>query len=240
MQLPYHAMQQLNQAKQDYQGQDYLAATGTLDKILNTYPKNPGSAEAYFVRALCHSKLSNKKQAESDARKCIKLSPQADLTSDAHATLATLLYESGRTREALTHFSEAFKNTRGRSNEDVVIYRYALCLQREGQWKEARIQFEQIYQHYPNTTTAQHARRLFDWPHDYYSIQCGAFRDKGAASMQSRELRRSGLSSRVERRRRSGEQLYTVYVGKYSRYGQAKDALPSVRRQIRDAFVMPQ
>lgn len=240
MQLPYTELVKLNQAKQDYQKKDYNAATAKLDKIVKNYPQNPGSAEAYYVRSLCHTRMSNKAQAESDARKCLKLSRDPDLTADAHATMATLLYESDRTREAMSHFSEAFKNERGRSNEDVLIYRYALCLQREGQWKEARIQFQQVYEQFPNTTSAQHAKRLYDWRHDYYSIQCGAYRDQDAASMQNRRLQRAGLRSRVERQRRRGELLHTVYVGKYTRYGQAKDALPSVRRQVPDAFVIPQ
>ena len=242
--LPESAWNQIGQAKAKYDRQDYRGAIGRLDPILKQHPDHADSAQAYYLRSLCHAKMSNKVRAESDARKCVRLSRDSELTANAHATLATLMFEANRTKEALPHFQKAFKqqvfkSSHGRTNEDALLYRYGLSLQREGRWKEAMKQFESVYKRFPRTTTAQHARRLRDWTHEYYSIQCGAFRQRNAAEAMHGRLQRARLQSRVEPVSRAGEFMYAVYVGKYPRYGQARDALPSVQRQIPDAFVAP-
>ena len=248
-QLPDSAWQQLKQAQRDYDNRAYHVAEGKLDAVLKKYsgrgvPLHEGepafAAEAYYLRSLCYTKLSNKARAESDARHCLKLSKDPKLTARAHATLATLLYETNRIKEALPHFAEALKGLPEKPPTDLLRYRFGLCLQRENHWKEARLQFAAVFQRYPKGSPAQHAKRLYDWTHDYYSIQCGAFREKGKAAKLERRLKRAGLPSRVESLPRSGELLYMVYVGQYPRYEQARDALSSVQRHISDAIVMPQ
>lgn len=240
VELPASARVRLNEAKANYDRHAYRAAVARLDDTLSQYPDHPDSAEAYYLRSLCHTKLSNKVRAESDARRCLELSKQPDLTANAHATLAILMYESNRTREALPHFAEALRSSQPRTNEDVLRYKYGLCLQREGRWKEARLEFAAVFQRFPNGTAAQHARRLYNWPHPFYSIQCGVFRRQADAEKLRSQLQRWGFRGRVESMTRTGELVHAVYVGQYSRYGQARDALPAVQRKIRDAFVVPQ
>ncbi len=237
---PDSAWEQLKTARSDYQNQYYGAATRKLDAIVDQYPDHPDSAEAYYVRALCYVHLSQKVYAEADARQCIKLARHDDLKADAHATLATLLYEANRSSEALDHFARALRSSRKRAEEDVLRYRYGLCLLRAGRWTKARQAFAVVYQRFPNQPTAEHAKRLHDWPHDAYSIQCGAFRDQASATKLNGRLKRAGLRSRIESHKRTGEMLHTVYVGKYPRYGQARDALPAVQRRVSDAYIMPQ
>lgn len=238
--FPDSAWDQLDAAKQDYRNHAYGAATRKLDAILEAHPNHPDAAEAYYVRSLCHARRADKVRAEADARRCIRLAGGGEVAADAHATLATLLFEANRTKEALTHYAAALRSGRRRAGEDLLRYRYGLCLIREGRWKEARAALAEVVRSFPNGTSAQHARRLYEWPHDAYSIQCGAFREVGAASKLNEKLKRAGLRSRVESRKRSGETLHTVYVGEYGRYAQARDALPAVQRHVADAYIMPQ
>ncbi|MFQ5501359.1 MAG: outer membrane protein assembly factor BamD, partial [Phycisphaerae bacterium] len=70
---PDSAWEQLKTAKSDYQNHYYGAAARKLDEIVDHYPNHPDSAEAYYVRALCYARLSQKVYAEADARQCIKL-----------------------------------------------------------------------------------------------------------------------------------------------------------------------
>lgn len=233
-------MNQVIEAESDYRNQRYREAETRLNRFLRSYPDSPDSAEAYGLRALCNVELSNKQQAEADARRCIELSRYDDLTANAHATIATLLYESDRYREALMYFERALRRLSDKPPADLLRYRYALSLQRDARWGEARREFASVIRRYAGSVVAQHAQRMLDWPHDYYAIQCGAFRDQASASTFVSQLKRSGLSGSVEAQSRNGEPLFTAYVGQYRRYVDALDALKPVRRQVKDALVAPQ
>jgi len=252
VEIPSAAWEQLSAARRDYDKHAYRVAGGKVDAVLRNYVMRGGSAdsvphgaeafaaEAYYLRSLCGTQTSNKAQAEADARQCLKLSKDENLTARAHANLATLLYEANRIHEAIPHFADALKALPDRPPTDLIRYRYGLSLQRENRWKEARVQFAAVYQQYPTSTSAQHAKRLCEWPHEYFSIQCGAFREKSSAVDLERKLNRAGLRSKVETQPRRGEMLHVVYVGQYPQYNGARDALPSVQRVVSDAMVVPQ
>ena len=105
VEIPTSAWEQLSAARQDYDKRAYRVATGKVDSVLEKYVNRGGSAgsvprgaeafaaEAYYLRSLCGTKTFKKVRAEADARQCLKLSKDADLTARAHANLATLLYE---------------------------------------------------------------------------------------------------------------------------------------------------
>ncbi len=230
---------QLTQAYGQYTDKDYVGASVTLDLILNKHPRHPESGEAYYLRAWCRTQQSQRARATADVLSCLKCTKDKDLKSKAHAMAGTLLFETDRTGEAIPHYRAALPGFSGRPFADLVYYRYALCLQREGRWKEGRLQFATVFQHYPDSTCAAHARRMHDWRDDYFSIQCGAFREEAGATALRVELKKAGLRGRVETRARSGEMLYVVYVGRYPRYDQATQALGDVRRRVSDAIVVP-
>lgn len=237
--LPPAAKQQISEAEGAYRQGNYPAAIDTLNIVLGQYPDCPESSEAYYLRALCHARQSNKSKAVEDAQRSIRLCKDDDLKAKAHATVATLLWESGKTAAAIHHYSEALKGLPETPPTDLVRFRYGLCLQREGQWGQARGEFTTISQKYPGSELAEHARRMSEWPVDGFKIQCGAFRDKAEAARLAEKLGRAGLSTKVESQLRSGETLQMVYVGQYSRYEQAQQALRAVRRHVSDSMIVP-
>lgn len=233
-------LKQVVKAETEYRNHRFEEADSTLTAFLRRFPEQPESAEAYCLRALCNVKLNNKARAEADAQTCVSLAKDSTIKANAHATLATLLYEDGKTDQALDHYAAALKVLPDKPPADLLRYRYGLCLQRAGRWQEARREFATVYQRYPGSDLAPHARRLYNWDIDGYAIQAGAFREASSASELNQKLRREGLPSRIDRIARSGEWLHTVYVGNYSTYREATSALPVVRRVVKDAFVMPQ
>ena len=233
-------LKQVVKAESDYRNHRFKEADETLTAFLRRFPDHADSAEAYCLRSLCNVELNRKAKAESDAQTCVKLAQNSTVKANAHATLATLLYENGKTDQALDHYSAALKVLPDKPPADLLRYRYGICLQRAGRWQDARREFASVYQRYPGSDLAPHAKRLQSWNIDGYAIQAGAFRESAAASDLNQKLRRSGLPSRVDRVARSGEWLHTVYVGNYTTYREATSALPVVRRVVRDAFVMPQ
>lgn len=233
-------LKQVVKAEGDYRNHRFKEANETLTTFLRSYPAHPDSAEAYCLRALCNIELNNKARAEADAQQCVRLAQDSTVKANAHATLATLLYEEGKTDQALDHYSAALKVLPDKPPADLLRYRFGICLQRAGRWQDARREFASVFQRYPSSDLAPHAHRMYDWTIDGYAIQAGAFRESGSASELNQKLRRNGLPSRVDRIARSGEWLHTVYVGNYTTYREAANALPVVRRVVPDAFVMPQ
>lgn len=239
--LPASARQQLIEAYGQYCQKDYRSASSTLDGILKEYPRHQESAEAYYLRALCNAELSRRRQATSDAMSCIRYTKDSGLRARAHAMAGSLLFEADRSSEAIPHYAKALSNISDlpQKEKDLLRYRYGLSLQREGRWRDSRLEFAAVFQRYPTSDLAPHARRMYDWPHDCYSIQCGAFRDRAGASKLVAKLKKVGLRVRVESRPRSGEPLQMVYEGRYQSYGLARDALRSVRRRVADALIVP-
>ncbi len=237
--LPASAKQQLIDAYGAYTRKDPQSAKRTLDAFLSQYPEHPESAEAYYLRALCLAEASDKAQANTDAQQCIRLTHNVELAAKAHAMAGTLLMESGKTAAAIRHYSDALKGMPERPPTDLVRYRYATCLQREGDWRQARLEFAAVFQRYPTGALAEHARRMYDWPHDFFSIQCGAFRERRGADELASKLKRAGLDGRVEMRPRSGEPMNMVFVGRFPQYAQGEEALRVVQRQVAGAMIVP-
>jgi len=239
VELPAPAKEQLAQAEKDYRGQNYREASNKLEDILRKYPEYKQSAEAYYLRSQVRVAQNNKLGASTDVKKCLSLSMNPDLTARAHATAGQLAFETGDFPDAAQHLEAALRKIPEKPPADLVRFRLAVCLARIGEWRKARPQFAAVYQRYPDSAVAAQAKALFEWPWDYFVIQCGAFRDQAQANRLAQKLTAAGLSARVESRPRLGEGLYTVCVGIYPKFEQAQEALRSVKGKSPGAVVAP-
>lgn len=237
--LPYGAKQELNKAGEDYRSQDYRGAQAKLDGILSTYHQYTGAAEAYYLRALVHVKQSNKGGALADADRCIALSQDSSLRAQAAAMAGTLSFEMGDETKALDYFVKALKGLPEKPPADLVRYRYAVCLQHQGRWAEARREFATLLQLYPQSDLTANARRMYEWRGDYFALQCGAYLDQKSAAKQMQKLRKAGLSARIENQTRLGKPLYLVFVGQYPKYDAAQEALRALRAKVPNAVIAP-
>jgi len=241
VELPRPAQEKLAEAEKDYRGRDYRGARAKLDEILRHYPAHQQSAEAYYLRAMCRIAQSDKLGAATDIRKCLELAGKSDLALRASATAASLDFEAGAYADAVRHFAAAFERSPAKpfAEQDLMRFRYGVCLQRIGQWAASRQQFAAVFQRSPSSPLVSQARAMYEWSHDYFVIQCGAFREQAAAIKRARELQAAGLAATVETRSRLNEALHVVSVGNYNTYAQAQQALPSVRKKARDAVIYP-
>lgn len=242
--LPPNAQKQVASAREDYTKGNYPSARTKLDDVLKSYSSYTGAAEAYYLRAKILAETSRpgspeKAAALRDAKRCIDLSTDSMLTAKAQAIAGTLEYESGSKASAIRYYADALKHLPEKTPTDLVRYNYATCLQHEGRWSEARREYTTLLQRHPGSDLAERARRMLDWPGDYFTIQCGAFRDPTSATNLSNKLRSAGLSARVEPRTRSGEALNMVYVGRYPTYQAAQSAMASVMKHVTKAEIAP-
>jgi len=236
---PPAARERLTSAYDQYQRKDYRASVGELDAFLREHGERPEAAEAYYLRSLCLARLSDKSKATTDALQCIKYAADEHLRAKAHVNAGTLLMETGNSADAVPHYAAALRRLPEAAPTDVVRYQYAVCLLREGRWNEGRKECGLVVQRYPRSGVAEAARKLRDWPESHFAIQCGAYRDEASARAHRDELARAGLRARLLPRIRSGEQVFAVVVGTYPRYEQAKAALPSVKRKVPGATIVP-
>mgnify|MGYP003693638779 CR=1 FL=1 len=79
------------------------------------------------------------------------------MTAEAHAMAGTLNFEASNETDAIDHFAQAAKDLR-KAPADLVRYRYAVCLQRQGRWSEARREFGTLVQRYPSGDIGENAR----------------------------------------------------------------------------------
>lgn len=237
--FPDSARQTLDRARRSYASGKYADATTKASTVIASYPQHADTAGAYFVRALCFIARSNKMRAGEDIQQCIRLSRDRTLTAKAHAMSGALLFESGNDSGAVRHYEKALKHLPEERDKDLVHYRYGICLQRVGRWDAAKGQFATVFRRYPKSSVAELARRHHAWPHDYFVVQCGAYGSRESAAARVRELRRHGLTGRIETRTQRGRTMQMVYEGRYPTFQSARRSLGSVRRRVGDVLIAP-
>lgn len=240
VELPPHAKTQMVQAEKEFRSGQYDSAKSKLDEVIQAYPSVLETSEAYYLRAQCLANRGNRGAAQSDIERCLALSKNSDLTARAHATAGELAFEAGDAKKSSEHFRQALRNLPERPPYDLARFRYGVCLAQMGEWKNARDQWDAVVRGYPGSSITVQAQRMLAWPGDFFSIQCGAYRDAAAASKQAQKMRSAGHSARTEKRQRDGETLHMVYVGQYLRLNQAQEALGRVRQHAPGAVIVPQ
>jgi tetratricopeptide (TPR) repeat protein len=237
--LPETARNEIVQADRDYAAGDYRSARGRLDRVIDDYPRRAETAEAYYIRGLCHARLERRSDAVVDMTRCIELSRRNDLSARARTTLGGIAFDLGRYDEAKRHFAQAVDELPPEPPADEAYYEYGVALQREGDWEEAAIQFSRLLHHFPSSRHADDARRRFNWRNPFFSIQCGVFGEDSSADELVRNLANHRLTARVEKEARGGRTFSVVYLGRYRTHALAQSALATVRRHISDALVVP-
>ena len=238
-QLPPEAKQQLETARDQYQSAHYSDAVATAGKFLALHASHPVAAEAYYIRGQSYLKLGQTKQARADLQQALDSSKRPDLTARLHATLGSLDYADDNLMAAADHYRQAVPALPNVPPKDLVLFRLGLCLQRQGEWPEARKHFAQLISDYPASRVAESAKPRFNWPHDFFTIQVGAFSKPELAQRQLTVLRQAGLPAQQRLDTRSGRPLYVVQVGQYQTYADAQTNLPKVQTAAGEAIIVP-
>lgn len=237
--LPPAGKVKLADAEKSYRANDIRKATQTLDEIIREFPEHRESAFAYYLRALCHERADRVVDAGRDVQKCIALSTNPTLTAKARAMAGAFYFDSGNVTAAIEQYAKAVEALPKEPPADMVRYRYGVCLQRHNEWANARKQFEIVIRDFPASQAAPWARRMLQWRHEFFSVQCGVFRDRGAAASLAGRLTSARLNGWYEPQIRDGATMQVVFSGRHKTYELAKAAVASVRRIAPDAAVAP-
>jgi septal ring-binding cell division protein DamX len=97
-----------------------------------------------------------------------------------------------------------------------------------------------VLKQFRNRPVANDARQLAAWPHEYFTIQLGAFANPQAATKELQSFRSKKLEAVQENLPRRGNAMWVVMVGRYQTYAEAAGALPQIRKAAAGAFIIPQ
>jgi len=238
--LPEAERQSLIAASDMYRRGEISSATARLDRLISNYGQTVEIAEAYYLRGLCRTKGRELAGASEDFEQALSKSKRDDLTARARASLATIAYKQGNWAKAAELYTAAIPDLPDRPPKDEILYGAGICLQRIGKWREAAFQFGRILSKFRGRPIAADARRTAGWPHEYYSIQLGAFQNADNAEQAVRSFRAKGVAAvRSENLPRNGYAMWVVMAGRYRAYAEAAAALPQLRRIQEEAYIIP-
>jgi tetratricopeptide (TPR) repeat protein len=238
-QLPHEAKSMLEKGQQLHDAGRYDESVKTLDRFLASYGSGPGAPEAHYIRGLSLIELDQLRRGRKDLEQALAASKWPDLTANVHASMGGLDWRQGEMASALGHYRQALAGLEDEPPKDIVLYRLALGLQRQGQWSQARRYFAEVIDGYPESKVRRAARFRFSWTRKFFTIQAGAFSERKHAQKQADRLQKAGLPARQRADTRSGRPLYVVHVGQYDTYAAAQDRLPAVRRVAGEAMIVP-
>ncbi len=231
--------QSIIDADRAYRKHDIDTAIKKSDEVIAQHAGVPETAEAYYVRALCRIDQGRARDAMADLQVCVQLSKRPDLTARAYASLGGIQHDLGQLQAAAGSFQRALQKLPNAPPADQVLLRYGICLQRLGQWDDARTQFSTLLSRFPTSPYAEDARRRLNWKNAFFAIQCGAFVKQSQADALIQKLRSAFSESWVDPESRFGRPMYVVYAGKYGTLAEAEAGLRDARRVTPEAFIVP-
>ena len=237
-QLTPQAKQALVDADRLYRSGQYGMAKQSLDGWLARNDPAPESAEGYYLRGLCHLKMNSRAAGRADLERGLDKTRRPDLKANASATLGCMAFEDGQFDRAAALLSQAAQGLPAKPPLDVVLFRLGTAQQRIGQWAASREAFSRLATAVPRSPLILPARRKLNWPHDHFSIQCGAFRTSDSAGKAVSDLRAKGFDASPNADRSDGG-LHRVYVGRYATWADATGALSRVQAAGQQAVIVP-
>jgi tetratricopeptide (TPR) repeat protein len=237
--LPPSAVREIENANQAYRSRDFDRAEDMLTPVIRSHPEIPDTAEAMYLRALCHIRLHRREAARADLKRAIPLSLRPELTALAYAQLGNLAFDEEDYPQAIGCYRQAVPGLPAQRPTDQVLYQYGLSLQRCGRFADARFAWADVVMDYDGSPYADAAERKLAWPYDHFSLQCGAFSKLDSARELAGELKARGFEARILRDPRAQSTLYMVYSGRHSTFASAVTEREAIRNIVHDVFIVP-
>lgn len=189
------------------------------DKYQTLVRKDPDSA--YGMRARMklgkyYFALGSYLTARDNFLECRKRSSDAEMAAEAAYFAAWSLYAAGRRREAVSELRELVRDQPGSPYARMAA----------GDLKEWTADPSRLAE--PSST--------YSMVRDRYTLQVGAFTERGNALSQRDYLRRQGLTVEIQTRLRAGRLFYLVWVGRFGTEEEAQRFGEEFKRRFKKPF----
>lgn len=235
----------LDAGYQALETQQYNEAITKADEFLATTPHGPGSAEALYLKGRA---LEGKNAAGVDATEAadnlqaartayidaLQLNPKQPLRAYLHASLGNVCYFQDDYASALGQLNAAADELDNKDVKSWVLYRTALCQQRQGQFEQADKTFAKVQDDYPGTIPAQRSREK-QGARSFY-VQLATYASSQSADASIAELKQQGVNA-IRVADTQGHAL--VRVGPMASYSQALHLKQRFAAKFPDALILP-
>lgn len=237
--LPAASKVQLTQARNAYDAGDFARCTQLVDPVIREHPKNPQTAEAFYLRGLARLRQHNRSESLDDFRKGEALARDPLLKALLDVQIANFAFDDDLYDQAAMRYSRAIKNLPDAPPIDAAMYRHGLSQMRSGKFDDGRKSLTELATRYPTSEFIRPAARALAWDGNYLTVQCGSFDNMDLAHKAAADLRRRQFDALAYPDPTSSHGRYVVRVGRFRTYGEARTVLNRVRTHVSDAFVLP-
>lgn len=237
--LPAASKVQLSQARNAYDAGDFARCAQLVEPIINEHPKNPQTAEAFYLRGLSRLRQHNRSESLEDFRKGESLARDPLLKALLDVQIANFAFDDDLFDQAAVRYGRAIKNLPNAPPTDAAYYRHGLSLIRSGKFADGRKFLTELATRYPSSEFVKPAARALAWDGDYLTVQCGSFNNMDLAHRAAADLRRQSFDALAYPDPTSSFGRYVVRIGRFRTYSEARGVLNRVRAQVPDAFVLP-
>lgn len=235
--LSLRAKALLHSGNEAYKQGDYQTTVAEMDAFVKEVGRSRRAGEGYYLRGLAKLKLNDTKGAKVDFDQAAERTQDRQIRAHCLNALGDMAWDEDDMDQAAGCYAEALESTdRGRKPADHSQYRLGCVLQRQGKWHDADLRFSRLDYFFRGSELAMRAARRINCR--AWTVQAGAFSDKGSADTAAEKLRRAKLPATVEPTLSREKLIFVVQVGRYAAYEQAVGALEGVRQHVDDAFVI--
>jgi tetratricopeptide (TPR) repeat protein len=233
------AAEQVRQADRAYRVARYEESERIASDVIRTHPDELFASEALYLRGLSRLRRGERNAAENDFLAALRRCDHRPLKALLWVQLGNMAFDDERHAAAARSYGRAVEDLPANVSAEKVWFQYGVSLQRNGEFKRARVVFGRLLAEHPSSALASSARRKLAWRHDHFSVQCGAFSSEENARSAARALREGGVNAAVARRDLRSAYPFVVLAGRFRNFGAAESALADVRRIQGDAFIVP-
>jgi len=208
------------------------------ERIVDTLLKNQNSSpKIYYLKALLLSKGMRFEKSRSYFE---KLSFYGGRWKEyALSGNADTFFLEGKFKKADMLYS-AFLNKYPQSGlKSEVMYKYALCLRKEGKWDAAREYFDKLVRKYPSSISSTYARKILTENEFFFTIQIGSFLNYDNAYNLSRKIASLGYEAHIKKIVHKGKLYYRVRVGMFETRLEAENQLKKMASDGFNGMIYP-
>ena len=194
------------------------------ERIVDSLLKNQNSSpKIYYLKALLLSKRMSFEESRSYFE---KLSFYSGIWKEyALSGNADTFFLEGEFKKASLLYS-AFLNEYSFSElTSEVMYKYALCLRKAGEWDAAEEYFDKLVKKYPASISSTYARKILTENEFFFTIQIGSFLNYDNAYNLSRKVSSLGYDAHIKKIVHKGKLYYRVRVGMFETRLEAENQL---------------
>jgi tetratricopeptide (TPR) repeat protein len=234
---PEHPL--LVEGEQKYLAGDREGALACYRGYRQGFGPSPHCADAWYWEGVILLEKGDARAAAHAFEECARSPRTPFFATMAEAGIGDAAFVEDRFADAIAAYQRALDKRCPDARIDYVLYRLAVAHQRAGEWALGRSCYETLLRDYPRSPLALRAKERLSWPNQGYYLQIAALPDEARARSVSDFLLTRGIPAKVVKGG-APDAPWLVWIGGYTRYSEARGAMPEIARLCgREPVLLP-